>query len=92
MNSALLIIFAAVVMYRTIGLISTLDIHKYDGHPWRFIALASHCALIGAGSVAVAVESPAGGPMLLAGIALMVISDRRRAERRGQNDYANHAG
>lgn len=72
------ILAAAIVMYRTISLVSTIDIHKFDGHPWRFVALASHCALIGAGAVAVALGAAVGAQMLLAGVSLMIIADRRR--------------
>lgn len=82
MISTMCVIFAAIVMYRTIGLVSMLDIRKFAGHPWRFVAVSIHCALVGAGAVAVALGVDAGGPMLLAGITLMVIADRRRHERR----------
>lgn len=71
-----------VVMYRTITLVSMLDVHRFSGQPWRFIAIASHCALVGAGAVAVALGDPVGGPMLLGGITMMVLADRRRSERR----------
>lgn len=79
--TAFCIAAAVVVMYRTICLISALDAQRFDGHPWRFLAIASHCALVGSGAVAVAFGSPAGGPMLLAGISIMVVADRRKHRR-----------
>ena len=82
MISTLCVIFAAIVMYRTIDLVWMLNIRQFSGHPWRFVALSVHCALVGAGAVAVALGAEVGGPMLLAGITLMVVADRRRHERR----------
>lgn len=75
---ALYLLAALVILWRTLHVISVLDIRQFNGRPWQFIALASHCALVGAGAVAVALGATIGGPMLLLGVAALVLGDRRR--------------
>lgn len=76
--STLCFVSAALVLWRVIGVISSVNINHFDGRPWRFICLAGHWALVGGGAAAVALGSRYGGPILLIGIALMVIADRRK--------------
>lgn len=76
--SAILGVAAMLVLWRTIGVVASVNIHHFDGRPWRFVCLAGHWALVGAGAVAVALGSQYGGPLLLIGISLMVLADRRK--------------
>lgn len=77
-ETSLVMAAAAIVGYRIIVVISLLDRHKFPGQPWRFCAIAMHAALMGAGSLAVAIGSPLGGPLLLCAVSLMILADRRR--------------
>lgn len=69
---------AALVLYKTLGVIAHISPDKFAGHPWRFIRFTMHYALVSAGSVATALGLSIGGVMLLAGLALMALADRRR--------------
>lgn len=77
-ETSLILAAAMIVGYRIIVVIAVLDRHKFTGQPWRFCAVAMHCALMGAGAVAVAFGSPLGGPILLCATSLMILADRRR--------------
>ena len=68
---------ACLVLYKTLGVIAHISPDKFDGHPWQFISFTLHYALVGAGSVATALGLSVGGIMLLAGLALMALADRR---------------
>jgi hypothetical protein len=76
MIDIMLMLSAAVVMYRVISVI-TINIHDFDGHPLRFLGLAVHWMLMGSGAVAVWLEVSAGGTLLLVGMAIRCLSDRR---------------
>ncbi len=71
-------IAAALVLYKILSVIAHISPNTFDGHPWQFIGFTLHYALLGAGSVAIALGLSVGGVMLLAGLALMAIADRRR--------------
>lgn len=82
-----------VVFWKLIGVIASLNFHAFDGHPWQFVGLACHWALVAGGSMATfsaqlqAIASDAaqiggpvtlaGGAMLVVGMAMMILSDRR---------------
>lgn len=78
MQQILCILLAVIVVWRLLGVIASLDVRKYTGQPWRFAALATHWALIGAGAVAAAAAVPVANIMLLSGVALLILMDRRR--------------
>lgn len=78
MIQILCLIALLIILLKTIHVAAAIDIHRYAGHPLRFAAFAAYWALLAAGSVAVTVGAPIGGPMLLIAIALLKISDRRR--------------
>ena len=77
MIEPLLLASAAIVIFKVISVMAAINVHAFDGHPFRFIGMSLHWALMGSGSVAVALGLSIGGVMLLTGLALMVISDRR---------------
>lgn len=66
-----------VVFWKLIGVVASINIHAFDGHPWRFMGLAFHWMLVGGGSLATVLGLSIGGGMLLLGMAMMIISDRR---------------
>nr|MBL8412724.1 hypothetical protein [Dechloromonas sp.] len=77
MLTVLYLVAALVVLWRTLAVIAILDARAFRGQLWRFVGIACHYALIGAGAVAVILGVPAGGPLLLGGTALACIADRR---------------
>ncbi len=68
---------ALVVFWKLIGVVASLNVHAFDGHPWQFIGLTCHWALVGAGSLAKLLGLSISGTMLLVGLALLILSDRR---------------
>jgi len=78
MLMAFCLIASMLVLWHTLHVIASQNVHQYSGHRLQFAALAGQWALAGAGGVAVAFGSPYGGPMLLAAFFLRAISDRRR--------------
>lgn len=69
---------ASLVLYKTLGVIAHISPDKFDGHPWQYIGFTLHYALIGAGSVATVLGLSIGGILLLSGIAIMALADRRK--------------
>ena len=78
MIETILLAAAGIVLFKVVSVMAAINIQAFDGHPLQFVGLAVHWALMGAGSVAVALGLSIGGAMLLAGMAMMVIIDRRR--------------
>lgn len=78
MSTIVLTMAALVVLWKTLDVCAHIDIHNFDGRPVHFYGMAIYWALFGAGSVAVAAEIPAGGMMLLAGLAVFCLVNRRR--------------
>lgn len=69
---------ALVVLWKTIDVCASIDIHNFDGHPVHFIGMAIYWALFGAGAVAVAARINIGGEMLLLGLAVFCLVNRRK--------------
>lgn len=78
----LLLIFAGVVIVRTVCLASRMDHRRWVGHPAQFLALSLSHALLCAGALGVALCVPAAPAGLLIGLAGQVMFDRRRQDRR----------
>jgi len=77
MLTVLYIAAALVVLWRTLSVIAILDSRAFQGQTWRFVGIACHYALIGAGAVAVILGVGAGGPLLLGGAAMACLAERR---------------
>lgn len=77
MIEILSILLAGIVLWRLLGVIATLDVRRFAGHPWRFAALTMHWALLGAGAAATVAGVPAANILLLGGVAVLILSDRR---------------
>jgi hypothetical protein len=75
---AVVILSTAVVFWKTIGVVSAFSVHSFDGHPFRFIGMACQWVMFVGGAAATAIGLSVGGIMLLVGIAMMVVSDRRK--------------
>lgn len=69
---------ALVVLWKTIDVCASIDIHNFDGHPVHFCGMAVYWAMFGAGAVAVAAQQPIGGAMLLLGLAVFCLVNRRK--------------
>lgn len=70
---------AMVVFWRLLHVISILDYTAYQSARWCFLGQAATQALVGAGTVAILVHWwQAGGILLLVGLALHILCDRRR--------------
>lgn len=69
---------ALVVIHHILHIAATIDVHRFDGHPARFAAMACSWALFAVGALMVCLGQSIGGPMLLVGLAILVVADRRR--------------
>ena len=78
MISLTLLAAALVVLWKTIDVCAHVDIHNFDGSPVQFCGMALYWALFGAGSVATAAGIEGGGAMLLLGLAVFCLINRRR--------------
>lgn len=77
-ESSFSLIAAALVIYKILGVIAHIRPDSFDDHPWQYLVFTLHNALLGAGSIALALGLSGGGLLLLAGIALMALADRPR--------------
>lgn len=78
--TVLLFFAALVVLYRTICAVSIIDVHSFDGHPIRFICLAAHWSLIGAGAFCALIAAyEFAAKLLIVAMAIRALSDRRKA-------------
>lgn len=77
--SALCLVAALMVVYHILHIASVIDVRRFEGHPIRFAALAACWTLFAAGALMVCMGKPIGGPMLLVGLAILSVADRRRA-------------
>lgn len=75
----LCIIPAAIILWRLLHMMSTLDRARYQANPTRYLALVGHWTLLAAGAVASVLNLAPATPLLLTGAALLVLADRRRA-------------
>lgn len=81
-HQILLIIAAGVVLFRATCIAAHFDRKKWVGPKWRFAGIAIAYALLAGGALGVAVNRPMGPTLLLVGVALMFVADRRLPARR----------
>ncbi len=74
----LLALAVLVILVRVCCIAANLRRRRWCGHLWQFDAFAIGLALQAGGAVGVLVGYAASGPMLLLGLALQVLFDRRR--------------
>lgn len=73
----LLIVFAGVVLVRCICMAPRLSPGKWTGHPGRLAGMVVAFGLLGGGAIGAVMTRPYAAYLLLAGIALLFIFDRR---------------
>ena len=69
----------AVVLFKTISVIASINIHNFDGHPLQFVGMAVQWSLLLGGAAATLIGLSIGAAMLVYGLAVMILSDRRRS-------------
>ncbi len=71
---------AGVVLVKTICLAAQVNARDWPGHPLRFAGLAAAHAFMAAGATGVALGWPNGAVLLMVGVAVKAISERRRGD------------
>lgn len=69
---------ASIVLTRCVHVAARLNIRDWRGPRWRFVGLAASFSAIGAGAFGVALFVQWAAFVLLAGIAGLIVFDRRR--------------
>jgi hypothetical protein len=75
---AVQVISAAVILVRTIQLGSHLTWSEWKGHPLQFIGMTLAYPMLMGGAVGFLLSREEGFTFLIAGVALVILSDRRR--------------
>lgn len=73
----LILVATAVVMQHGLSLVAHLSPKRWFGCKWKFVGLASANALICGGSVGALLSWPPSSALMVIGLALFFISDRR---------------
>lgn len=69
---------AAIILFRAIQIASQLDWRNWKGHPLQFVGNSLCYPLLAGGSLGILLNRNGGFVLLLLGIMLMILSDRRR--------------
>jgi len=72
------LVSVAIVMWRLFHVIATLDIRHFTQDRMRYFGIAGYWALIASGGVAALLGVQVAGHIILAGVALLLVSDRRQ--------------
>lgn len=72
------IICASVILFRSIQIAARLDWDSWKGHPLQFVGNTICYPLLAGGSVGILLDRKGGFILLLVGIMLMILTDRRR--------------
>jgi hypothetical protein len=73
------IICASVILFRSIQIAARLDWETWKGHPLQFVGNSICYPLLAGGSIGILLERKGGFILLLVGIMLLILIDRRRA-------------
>lgn len=73
----IMLIAAGVILSRSICLAARLSANDWPGHPVRFAGIAAANSLLAAGAVGVVLGWNHGTFLLITGVAVKMISDRR---------------
>ena len=68
---------AAIILFRSIQIAARLDWKEWKGHPLQFIGHSICYPFLAGGSLCILLERKGGFILLLAGIMLLMVSDRR---------------
>lgn len=69
---------AAIILFRAIQIAYQLDWKSWKGHPLQFVGNSLCYPLLAGGSLEILLNRNGGFVLLLLGIMLMILSDRRR--------------
>ena len=75
--SVIILIAASTVLVRTVCLAAKMNARDFKGHQFRFIAIAAANSFLAAGAVGTVLCWRHGTLLLLVGVALKLVSDRR---------------
>lgn len=75
--SLLMLVSAAIVLVRSVCVAAHLNRLEWAGHPLAFIGSATGYSLLGSGAAGMALGYAPAPLLLLVGVALLVICDRR---------------
>lgn len=75
--SLIMLIAAIVVLVRTVCLAAKMSARDWPGHPIRFVGIAAANAFLAAGAVGVVLLWRHGALLLLVGVAIRLLLDRR---------------
>ncbi len=70
---------AAIILFRSIQIAASLDWKEWKGHPLQFIGHSICYPFLAGGSLYILLDRKGGFILLLVGIMLLMVSDRRRA-------------
>lgn len=76
----IMLLSAGVILARSVCLAAKLSANDWPGHPVRFAGIAAANALLAAGAVGVVLGWTPGTVLLLVGVAIKMMSDRRRSD------------
>jgi len=74
------IVCSSIILFRSIQIGSRLDWKTWNGHPLQFIGNSLAYPLLAGGSIGVILDRSGGFVLLLLGVMLLIVSDRRRAK------------
>lgn len=73
------IICASIILFRSIQIAARLDWGTWKGHPLQFIGNSIAYPLWAGGSIGILLDRNWGFILLLIGVTLLILADRRRA-------------
>lgn len=76
----IMLLAAGVVLIRTICMASKMSVRDWRGHPLFFAAIAAANSLLAAGAVGIVLGWHKGTFLLLLGVALKLLTERRRSD------------
>lgn len=74
------IVCAAVILFRSIQIAAHLDWKNWKGHPLQFIGNSICYPFLAGGALGILLDRTGGYILLLIGVMLMILSERRRAK------------
>jgi len=74
------IVCAAVILFRSIQIASLITWRDWRGHPLQFIGLTISYPFLVGGALSVLLNRDPGVPLLLVGMMLYFLSERRRSQ------------
>ncbi len=70
---------AAIILFRSIQIAARLDWKSWKGHPLQFVGNSICYPFLAGGALGILLDRKGGFILLLIGIMLLILTDRRRA-------------